>query len=80
MSAKRWLGFTWFEFSGLPGAPADRTQFFWHKTAVGFASGQDVKSEINYVPPRVAHLATSYMSQGAVLIEPTGVYEVHIVE
>jgi Phage capsid protein len=80
MSAKRWLSFTWFEFSGLPGTPSDRTQFFWHKTAVGFASGQDVRSEINYVAQRVAHLATSYMSQGAGLIEPNGVYEVHIVE
>jgi Phage capsid protein len=80
MSAKRWLSFTWFEFSGLPGSQPDRTQFFYHKTAVGFASGQDVKSEINYVPQRVAHLATSYMSQGAGLIDPIGVYEVHIVE
>jgi hypothetical protein len=80
MTAKRWLSFTWFEFSGLPGTAADRSQFFWHKTAVGFASGQDVKSEINYVPQRVAHLATSFMSQGAVLIEPEGVWEVHIQE
>jgi Phage capsid protein len=80
MSAKRWLTFTWFEFSGLPGSQPDRTTFAYHKTAVGHASGQDIKSEINYVPQRVAHLATSYMSQGAVLIDPIGVYEVHIVE
>ena len=80
MSAKRWLGFTWFEFAGLPGSPSDRTTFAYHKSAVGHASGKDVTSEINYIPQRVAHLATSYMSQGACLIDTVGVYEVHFVE
>jgi|SoiMethySBSTD1v2_1073268.scaffolds.fasta_scaffold09060_8 capsid protein len=80
MSAKRWLSFMWFEFSGLPGSASDRTTFAYHKTAVGHASGLDITSEINYVPQRVAHLATSFMSQGACLIEPIGVYEVHFVE
>lgn len=83
MTAKRWLSFCWFEFSGLPGGAApslDRSTYAWHKTAIGHASGQDVKSEINYVPQRVAHLATSYMSQGAVKIENIGTYRVHINE
>ena len=80
MTAKRWLSFCWFEFSGLPGTSADRTTFAYHKTAIGHASGQDVKSEINYVPQRVAHLATSFMSQGAVMIDPIGVYKVHVKE
>lgn len=76
MSAKRWYSFMWMGFSGLPIASQKRKNFAYHKTAVGHASGSDVKSEINYVAPRVAHLATSYMSQGAVVIDDTAVYEV----
>lgn len=78
MTAKRWYGFMWFSFSGLPGS--DPKSFAYHKRAVGHASGADVKSEINYVPQRVAHLATSYMSQGAVIIDDTAVYEVAYAE
>lgn len=76
MTAKRWMSFMWFGFSGLPIASSKRKTFAYHKTACGHASGADVQSEINYVPQRVAHLATSYMSQGAVVIDDTGVYEV----
>ena len=76
MSAKRWYSFMWYGFSGLSVSSNIWKTFAYHKTAVGHASGCDVKSEINYVAPRVAHLATSYMSQGAVVIDAKGVYEV----
>jgi hypothetical protein len=76
MSAKRWYSFMWFGFAGLDVAANITKCFAYHKTAVGHASGADVKSEINYVPQRVAHLATSYMSQGAAIIDTIGVYEV----
>lgn len=76
MSAKRWYSFMWFGFSGLDIASSKRKTMAYHKTALGHASGADVKSEINYVPQRVAHLATSYMSQGAVIIDDTAIYEV----
>lgn len=80
MSAKRWMTFMWFEHSGLPVASSIRKTFAYHKTAIGHAVGSDVKSEINYVPQRVAHLATSYMSQGSVLIDNYGTYEVQAYE
>lgn len=76
MTAKRWYTFMWFGFSGLDVASNIWKTFAWHRTGVGHASGADVQSEINYVPQRVAHLATSWMSQGAVLIDDTSVYEV----
>ena len=76
MTAKRWYSFMWFGFSGLDVASNIWKTFAWHKTAAGHASGADVQSEINYVPQRVSHLATSYMSQGAVIIDDTAVYEV----
>lgn len=74
MTAKFWMSFMFFTFSGLTLASTTRTTAAYHKTAIGHASGADVTSEINYVAPRVAHLATSMMSQGAVLIDDNGVY------
>jgi len=76
MSAKRWYSFMWFGFSGLDVAANITKTFAYHKNCVAHASGADVKSEINYVPQRVAHLATSYMSQGAAIIDTLGIYEV----
>lgn len=76
MVAKRWMGFMWLTFSGLPVASNIRKNFAYHRSAIGLASGAEVSTELNYVPEKAAHLATSMMSQGAVLIDGTGVYEV----
>lgn len=80
MQAKRWNSFMFFTFSGLPKTATIRKTWAYHRSAVGHASGADVRSEINYVPQRVAHLATSYMSQGAIIIDALGVYEVEAAE
>lgn len=76
MIAKRWMGFMFFQHSGLDVASNIRKNFAYHRTAIGHASGSEVQTELNYVPEKVAHLGTSYMSQGSVLIDTTGVYEV----
>ena len=47
MTAKRWYTFMWFGFSGLDVASSIWKTFAYHKSAVGHASGCDVKSEIN---------------------------------
>jgi len=44
--------------------------------AVGLGVNSDVQTEINYVPEKVSHLATSMMSMGSVVIDDNGVYEV----
>ncbi len=80
MVAKRWLGFMWMTHSGLPGASGIRKCFAYHRSAVGLASGQDVSTEVNYIPEKAAHLVTSMMSQGSVLIDANGTYEVQIKE
>lgn len=80
MTAKRWQGFLWWGFSGLPIASTIRQNFAYHSSAVGHASGSDVRSEINYIPEKVAHLATNYMSQGGVLIDNNGVYRIRTTE
>lgn len=76
MVARRWMGFMWMTFSGLPVATNIRRNFAYHRSAIGLASGAEVSTELNYIPEKAAHLATSMMSQGAVLIDNTGVYEV----
>jgi len=80
MVAKRWLGFMWMTHSGLSVASTIRKCFAYHRTSVGLASGQDVATEVNYVPEKASNLVTSSMSQGTVLIDTTGVYEVQIKE
>lgn len=77
LTGKRWMGINWFPFSGLPvDGSSDRKCFVYHSSGVGFASGKDISTEINYVPEKVSHLITSMMSQGAVLIDAEAVIEV----
>lgn len=76
MSAKMWMSFMWFQFSGLPVASNIWKTFAYHRNCIGHAIGQDVTSEMNYIPEKVSTLATSFMSMGSVLIDATGVGEV----
>ena len=73
MTAKRWLSFMWMGFSGLSIASGDRNTIAFHKSSLGLGVGSDVRTEVNYIPEKVAHLTTSYMSMGAVLIDGDGV-------
>ena len=47
----------------------------YHTSAVVLGIGADVSTELNYIPEKVSHLATSMMSMGAVVIDNNGVYE-----
>ena len=57
-------------------AVAGGKNFAYHMTAVGLGVNADVQTEVNYVPEKVAHLATSMMSMGAIAIDSNGIYEV----
>jgi hypothetical protein len=70
--AKRWLGTLWMPHSGLPAAGGVRTCFWYHKTAVGHASGSDVQADISWHGDRAAHFVNNMMSQGAALIDGAG--------
>jgi hypothetical protein len=72
--AKSWLGTIWIPHSGLPINASDiRSCFFYHKTAVGHASGSDVQTDISWHGDRAAHFVNNMMSQGASLIDGGGV-------
>ncbi len=71
--AKRWLGTLWIPHSGLPLNGGVRTCFWYHKAAVGHASGSDVVTDITWHGDRAAHFVNNMMSQGAGLIDDSGV-------
>ena len=80
MTAKRWLGFLWFSFSGLSLSSTTRDCHAYHRSSVGLAMGSDIRTEVNYIPEKVSNLITSYMSMGAVMIDNDGAIECQITE
>lgn len=70
------FGFNWVVSNRLPLAVAARTCFAFNKQSVGLAIGQDLKSELNYIPEKVSWLATSSVSLGAVIIENAGITKI----
>ena len=78
--AKQWLGTLWMAHSGLTLQNDVRLCHWYHKTAVGHASGQDVKSDITWHGDRAAHFVNSMMSQGATLIDEDGMLAIPALE
>lgn len=78
--AKIWLGTLWIAHSGLPIEGGVRTCFWYHKSAVGHAVGQDVTTDITWHGDRAAHFVANWMSQGAVLIDADGVVKMPCLE
>jgi len=78
--AKRWLGSLWLPHSGLPKLDNVRNCFWYHKTAVGHTIGAEVKTDITWHGDRAAHFVNNMMSQGACLIDPTGVVTLRCLE
>lgn len=72
--AKRWLGTIWLPHSGLPlSASGVRKCFWYHKSAVGHAIGQEITADITWHGDRAAHFISNSMSQGAKLIDTDAV-------
>ncbi len=72
--AKMFLGTIFIPHSGLPIDENDvRSCFYYHKTSVGHASASDVQTDISWHGDRAAHFVNNMMSQGAGLIDESGV-------
>ncbi len=74
--ARKWLGVTWILCNGLPESASGRDCFVYHKSAIGHASGQDVRSDISWHGERAAHFVSNCMSRGAVLIDDDGIVKI----
>lgn len=76
--AKEWLGTTWIPHSGLPiDGGGVRSCFYYHKTAIGHASGSDVQTDITWHGDRAAHFVNNLMSQGACLVDDSGIVTIN---
>lgn len=77
---RRWLGTLWMPHSGLTITSDVRLCHWYHKTAIGHASGCDVKSDITWHGDRAAHFVNNMMSQGSVMIDALGVVTMRCLE
>lgn len=76
--AKKWLGTLWIPHSGLPlDENGVRTCFWYHKAAVGHASGADVESDITWHGDKASYFVNNMMSQGAILVDDEGVIAIN---
>ena len=56
----------------------DTMCFAFHKAAVGMAISQDIKTEVNYIPEKLATLVSSTFSGGAVAIDANGIASMEV--
>jgi hypothetical protein len=78
--AKRWLGTLWVPHSGLSASSNVRLCHWYHKTAVGHAAGADVTTDVTWHGDRASHFVNNMMSQGAALIDASGVVTMRCLE
>ena len=64
---------------GLP-LPSTRTNFAFHRDAVGLGISMNQKSEINYVPEKTSFLVASMFSAGAIAIDDEGIVKISSTE
>ena len=76
MTAKRFMSYLFFTFSGLPKASTTRKTFAYHCSAMGHGIGMDVTQDITWQGIKQSHLVVNKMSQGSCLIDVAGIYEV----
>ena len=64
---------------GLP-LPSTRTNFAFHRDAIGLGISRNQKSEINYVPEKTSFLVSSMFSAGAIAIDDEGIVQISSTE
>lgn len=76
--SRKWMGINWIMHNALPFDEDEeaRSCFIYHKNAIGHASGCDVKTDITWHGERAAHFISNCMSQGAKLIDNSGIVKI----
>lgn len=77
---RKWMGIVWIMHTGLPATSNGHTCFIYHKSAIGHASGQDIKTDITWHGDYAAHFVNNMMSQGACLIDEKGVIKMDVTD
>lgn len=70
---RKWLGINWMMHTALPVTDSVANGFLYHKSAIGHAIGSDVVSDIQWHNDHAAFFVNNMMSQGAGLIDNSGV-------
>lgn len=78
--SRKWMGIVWIMHTGLPAADSAHTCFIYHKTAVGHASGQEIKTDISWHGDYASYFVSNMMSQGAALVDPNGVIKLSVLD
>ena len=77
--AKRWLGALWIRIR-LTKNGGVRYCYWYHRTAIGHAIGQNVKTDISWHGDRAAFFINNSMSQGTCLVDVSGVVSMRCLE
>lgn len=72
----QWRGINWFFHSALSLSSTTRSNFIFHRTAVGLAENAQIQTMIDWVPQKAAWLIDSMMSCGAVVIDEEGIVKI----
>jgi len=75
------FGFRWKciesrDEGGLPKSGNNRTNFAYHKAAVGYAEGLGPRTEVNYIAQKTSWLANGILKAGAVVRDTAGFVDV----
>ena len=77
-----WMGFNWHiietrDEGGLSTAAGDvRSSYAWHKSAVGLATGIDIRTDVNWVPVKTSWLCNGIMKCGVAIRDTAGLIEI----
>lgn len=82
---KKFLGFVWMwmedrDEGGLPLSGGLRTNYAYHKLAMGLAIGIDFRTEVNYIAEKTSWLANGLFKAGGAVVDADGVVEIQTTE
>jgi hypothetical protein len=81
ITAKRWFGFLFFSFSGVPGTVGgDRKTFAYHRNAIGLGMNAEPKVSPDWENLKQAWSFVGSISLGAVIVDNNGIEEVSFAE
>jgi hypothetical protein len=80
ITAKRWMGFLWMQFTGLSIASTTRTCLAWHKPALGLGMAKDLTVNFDWVPEKASYFSQVRISMEAVTIRPEGLMKIDVTE
>jgi hypothetical protein len=80
-----WVGFQFKTMEsrdegGIPLSSTIRTNYAYHRGALGLAVGIDFRTEVNYIPQKTSWLSNGLFKAGAVAVDVTGLVEISTYE